>query len=114
MTLIEEAAKRLEQIRRSGATTSADRPDPRQFARAELRTAEAAPFASQGQPAKASAPSRQITLDLKRLAAAGLNVAGTPRSALGDEFRVIKRPLLANASGLGAAPVKNGNLIMVT
>jgi len=37
-----------------------------------------------------------------------------PRAAIADQFRVIKRPLLANATGKGAAPVPNGNLIMVT
>jgi exopolysaccharide/PEP-CTERM locus tyrosine autokinase len=31
-----------------------------------------------------------------------------------DQFRVIKRPLIANAVGKGAATVKHGNLIMVT
>jgi len=33
---------------------------------------------------------------------------------LASEFRVIKRPLIANAMNKGAAPVTNGNLIMVT
>ena len=36
------------------------------------------------------------------------------RSQLADEFRVIKRPLIANAMGKGGAPINNGNLIMIT
>ena len=37
-----------------------------------------------------------------------------PRSRIADEFRIVKRPLLANASGKRAVPIKNGNLIMMT
>jgi exopolysaccharide/PEP-CTERM locus tyrosine autokinase len=114
MSLIEEAAKRLEQLRRAGVTTPADRPQPRTSARAELRPAEAAPISAHAQPPKATAPSRMVTVDAKRLAEQGFVIAGAPRSATADEFRIIKRPLLANASGRGAAPVENGNLIMVT
>ena len=35
-------------------------------------------------------------------------------SLLSQEFRVIKRPLLANAFGKGVAPVRNGKRIMIT
>ena len=38
----------------------------------------------------------------------------SPRSQVADEFRVVKRPLLSNATGKGAASVKDANLIMVT
>jgi receptor protein-tyrosine kinase len=37
-----------------------------------------------------------------------------PRSVIAEEYRVIKRPLIGNAQGRGAAAVQNGNLIMVT
>ncbi len=33
---------------------------------------------------------------------------------LGDQFRVIKRPLIRNAVGKGASQLANGNLIMIT
>lgn len=55
-----------------------------------------------------------IELDLARLQSLGLVVPSEPRSRIAEEFRVIKRPVLANAHGKGAAPVDNGNLIMVT
>ena len=106
MSLIEEAAKRLEQLRRAGVTAPADRPGPRLAARGETSPA--------GSPPKAAATSHKVTVDVKRLAAQGFVIPGTARSAAADEFRVIKRPLLANASGLGARPVQNSNLIMVT
>jgi exopolysaccharide/PEP-CTERM locus tyrosine autokinase len=39
---------------------------------------------------------------------------GAPRTRIADQYRVIKRPLIANALGKGAAPVAHGNRIMVT
>ncbi len=58
--------------------------------------------------------SRRIEIDLERLHTMGFVTPAAPRSLAADEFRVIKRPLLDNASGKSAAPVANGNLIMVT
>lgn len=56
--------------------------------------------------------SRQIELNVDLLHDRGLLTRADERSALAEEYRMIKRPLLANA--FGANPVKNGNLIMVT
>jgi exopolysaccharide/PEP-CTERM locus tyrosine autokinase len=58
--------------------------------------------------------SRRVELDLHRLAAANFVTPGSPRSRIADQYRVIKRPLIANALGKGAAPVAHGNRIMVT
>ena len=119
MSLIEEAAKRLELLRRAGVTTAADRadsrPDARPDSRPETRPDVRPVSLAERRPPEAvriSAPA--VTVDIKRLAAQGFVIPGSPRSAAVEEFRVIKRPLLANASGAGAAAVKNGNLIMVT
>jgi len=56
--------------------------------------------------------SRHINIDFAILRARGLLTSDDERSSLAEEYRMIKRPLLANA--FGANPVKNGNLIMVT
>lgn len=48
------------------------------------------------------------------LAAAGYVTPNSPRTKTTDQFRVIKRPLLENATGKGASVIANGNLIMVT
>jgi len=145
MSLIEQAAKRLAELREAGvdvpeATSdqpSAEpslleraaavipehetvaRPAPRQTPVAEAPVA-AAPMA----PAPVATPvpattapllkSRTVNLDLATIAAAGIIRPDAPRSQLADEFRVVKRPLIANALGKGAAPIKYGNLIMVT
>ncbi|MEP6657153.1 MAG: XrtA-associated tyrosine autokinase [Betaproteobacteria bacterium] len=133
MSLIEQAAKRLEELRRAGVdvpesatvaaldfpTTAIERASAVNGAR-RARLAE-----SQGTGAEARkvpAPSatedaihsQRVHLDLARLAAAGIVTPDAPRSQVADEFRVIKRPLLVNATGKGVTPVRNGNLIMVT
>jgi protein-tyrosine kinase len=57
---------------------------------------------------------RFVKLDFDRLTAAGFVTPNAPRSMVADQFRVIKRPLIDNATGKGASVVRNGNLIMVT
>lgn len=56
---------------------------------------------------------RAVEIDLKRLAALGMVTPDKPKSMLAEQFRVIKRPLIRNARGEGAARVENGNMIMV-
>ncbi|MFM7505251.1 MAG: XrtA-associated tyrosine autokinase [Rubrivivax sp.] len=58
--------------------------------------------------------SRRVELNLAAIAAAGIVTPQAPRSHTADQYRVIKRPLIANAVGRGTARVKHGNLIMVT
>jgi Mrp family chromosome partitioning ATPase len=55
-----------------------------------------------------------VEIDLDALAQAGIVSPHALRSAIADQYRVIKRPLLDNAVGKGATPIANGNLIMVT
>lgn len=57
---------------------------------------------------------KKIDLDLAKLSAAGFITPSAPRSQLANEFRVIKRPLLANVKGKPATPIARPNLIMVT
>jgi len=107
-SLIEKAAQRLEQLRKAGAEVAMPelpvRPGP------EAGVSErAAPVA-----AKPQATSRMVELDMGVLASAGIITPNAQRSPTADQFRVLKRPLLANATGKGAVPVRNGNRIMVT
>jgi protein-tyrosine kinase len=73
------------------------------------------------QPAPATAASsvaldtqslRLLKLDLNRLRARGLLASDDERGHMAEEYRMIKRPLLANA--FGPNPVRKGNMIMVT
>lgn len=103
-SLIEQAAQRLEQLRQAGADVSAAPP-------ADPVLGKAATPVSEAQPAVLS---RRVEIDLDALAAAGIVSPNAPRSQIADQFRVIKRPLIANAMGKGASVIANGNLIMVT
>lgn len=58
--------------------------------------------------------SRHIDINLARLAAMGYLTPETPRAQIADEFRIIKRPLLANVNGKSGPPLDRANLIMVT
>ena len=51
---------------------------------------------------------------MEALAAIGIISPNSPRSKIADQFRVIKRPLISNATGKSASPIANGNLVMVT
>lgn len=109
-SLIEQAAQRLEQLRRAGAVVAEARPGQRLPGGGRT----AASLEPETRPATPAAASRQVDLDFDALARAGLLVPNAPRSLLGDQFRVIKRPLIRNAVGKGAAKIANGNLIMIT
>ena len=116
-SLIEKAAQRLEQLRQAGVEVG-----PVEVPAAPLPASVAAPVATAAARAPVARPvsaeaertSRSVVLDVDSLSVNGYVTPNAPRAAIADQFRVIKRPLLANATGKGAAPVRNGNLIMVT
>lgn len=136
MSIIEQAAKRLEELRRSGveltgrpvspstgAVPSQEPAIPQLMRRAgdvaDGATAKGSPDTERRADGRrieraTERRSQQVNLDSARLAAGGFVTPDAPRSQLADEFRVIKRPLLTNVSGKSAAPVARANLIMVT
>src|SRR3990167_5349539 len=73
-------------------------------------------FRSGVAPRPAANPSRskQVEVDLARLAAMGYLTPDTPRAHIASEFRVIKRPLLNIVRGKADVPVDRAKLIMVT
>ncbi|HSV20301.1 MAG TPA: XrtA-associated tyrosine autokinase [Casimicrobiaceae bacterium] len=130
MSLIEQAARRLEELRRAGAdipegAAPADTPlrdgpsAPEAFMRAIesdpgiLRTAPLVAPRPGRAPAR-TVPQQHIDIDLKRLHALGFVTPDAPMNQIADEFRVIKRPIIRNALGKEGIRVKNGNLVMVT
>jgi len=130
MSLIEQAAKRLEELRRAGTTlhedpTSAvaesDRDDstPTPEAVVLALEAQARNTSSQVQSPllripRAPVHPRHVDIDLEKLTARGyLNPHGH-HSQLADEFRVIKRPLIRNAFANPRNQKRNQNLVMVT
>ncbi|MBL0125774.1 MAG: tyrosine-protein kinase family protein [Betaproteobacteria bacterium] len=130
MSLIERAAKRLEELRRAGVEVAVHGGEEsgraqgsiqngssaqRVHAQAFMRVDSAGPL--RGVPesdVNAKATLRNFELDLVKLATLGFVTPDVPRSRIADEFRILKRPLIANMSDKKAVPVKHGNLIMVT
>ncbi|ENO93398.1 protein-tyrosine kinase [Thauera sp. 28] len=140
MSIIEKAVERLDRLKqaarepdgeqqaaavvvegaRAPAPSAAAAPDaaPKgdRLAKPEqvIRTAEAVAPAADDAPKAARAVGRSIRIDLERLAARGFVTPDQPRSSIAEEFRIIKRPLLRNATDAGPAAIENGNLIMIT
>ena len=128
MSIIEKAVKRLDQLK-SAAGDGADVPiaselkavEPANGGRqardrkaAEERQAASSSPASEAMATVSRAPARSVHIDLAHLASRGMVTPSQPRSAIAEEFRLIKRPLLRNATLEGEAAVENGNLIMIT
>lgn len=129
-SLIEQAALRLQQLRQAGITVPEVEPVPGADAAPPSPAAPpagAAPVAAS--PSKSTGPVgktpasptgeaavtvKRIELDLARLGVQGIVTPNAPRSRLADQYRVIKRPLIANATAKGASAITHGNLIMVT
>ena len=140
MSMIEQAAKRLEELRKAGmelpevtpAAADAVRSSPLPTPEAVIRALEAqetqspVPSLFQRQHSEkavgrtsvlrtpAPAPARHAEIDLQQLAARGFITPAAPPSQLADEFRVVKRPIIRNALRKDGGAVKNGNLVMVT
>lgn len=144
MSLIEQAAKRLEELRRAGAqapaaTPATGAPDPQPTVREHVPTPEAAirvldphargdaarvpgaaappaaPHTRDVSPGTAEHPLRpRMEIPLDELRSRGFLTPDAAKSQIADEFRIIKRPILANMYGTNDAKIKNGNLVMVT
>jgi len=127
-TLIEQAAKRLEELKRAGVE-SAEAAPPVASAPMAQPSPEAMVLALEGRthgsPAfvrgerkqearvdRADADIRHIDINFAKLKARGFVTPDAGSSQIAEEFRVIKRPIIRNAVGRGA--FKHGNLVMVT
>lgn len=116
-SLVEKAAERLGTAE-LGTVHEAAAPAETPIAIPEARVAEARVASGAGQRAPLRvAPKRetrrQITIDFERLHERGFALP-VDQSALAEELRLIKRPLLAAAFARGPHEVENSNLIMVT
>ncbi|WP_407278633.1 XrtA-associated tyrosine autokinase [Aromatoleum evansii] len=127
MSLIEKAVERLDQLKRaeqglaggdaSAAAGPVQEPDAVAQPASAAVTREAVAASRRdagGSHADGVGPAHAVVLDLARLSRMGMVTPDLPQSAIAEEYRVVKRPLIHNAQGRGAAPVESGNLIMVT
>jgi protein-tyrosine kinase len=78
--------------------------------------ADAHDFAGEGEAAAVAAPAadRYVEVDHEALLEAGLLAPENQALRLADEYRQVKRPLLANARGRNGVQTPRGTLIMVT
>jgi receptor protein-tyrosine kinase len=117
VSIVEQAVRRLEELRRSGIEPPAGVAQGRPAA---IPLPSGAPVPA---PAKVVPPARRVELppgrasrtvniDFAQLAAAGYLTPETPRARIADEFRVVKRPLLANVQSMVGQ--SRANLIMVS
>lgn len=125
MSLIEKAVQRLDQLKQAGSEGGEAATSAGATAHDVLHRDGGAPVVSPNRSQVAlpdqqdvspapGAQARVIEIDLARLAKMGMVTPDRPKSTIAEEFRVIKRPLISNAKGLGAAPIDKGNLVMVT
>ena len=122
-SLIEQAALRLEQLRQAGVVapepeTNESRLEAPVQSPAYGGIAQTAAAGGRNRPLQSpqdqTPVSKLVQLDLSALAASSLVTPDSPRSHLADQYRVLKRPLISNAMGRGAAQLNHANLIMVT
>lgn len=82
--------------------------------RAELERSEAAPREI-SQLSPSPVPGRLAHVDRAELAEAGFILPDAAPTALGEEFRIVKRQLLLSAmGGQGAEPINNGRAILIS
>jgi Mrp family chromosome partitioning ATPase len=108
---IEKAAERLAQLSRLRIGGAPQRdgeaipPEP----------AEGAPSPDLPAPVAASPrTSRKVSIDLEAMRLSGMVTVSSERSVIAEEFRLIKRPLLAKVFATGQDKIRHGNLIMVS
>ena len=127
MSIIEKAAGKLGgQARPPASPAGTERAEPASLIEGALAKQRSEPaagfvatpiepvFVDRSREPQSDSESRFQTINLARLHRMGGVTPDAEKSQIAEEFRIIKRPLIANAFGQGTARVKNGNLIMVT
>lgn len=117
MSVIEQAAKRLEDLKRTAVAAYGRRTARENEALGTsgvLNHAYSAANAVTEDGCRRAFTTQEVSIDLSRLNDQGLVSPDNPKSKISEEFRVIKRPLIRNATGESASPIENGNLIMIT
>ena len=121
MSIIEKAVERLNSSE-SEKQTSSSAPETgvtcgnggRRIERTEPPAQRVEPQASKPFVASGALKAVGIDISFAELAERGMVTPDSPRSPIAEEYRAIKRPLLTNIEGKGAATIRHPNLIMVT
>lgn len=124
MNLIEQATRRIEELRRAGiqipaapvesTTAAAPAMQAARAPRAEnVPTAPAEPVPESANNRSVGKISREVTIDLGKLAAQGYLTPMLSDRALAEQIRVIKQAVLKNVELAGARGLRR-NLVLVT
>lgn len=111
MSLVEQALKKLQQAREGGQPA---RPEPTLQSRQRHEPADHRDPMAQTMPTRVVVPQNTLQVNHGALRAAGFLPPDSHERRVANEFRNIKRPLIANALGRGGQKTQNGRLIMVT
>lgn len=110
--LIEEAASRLQQLQQDGLL---DRwPDVVETDGRLARVGSSVLPIARRFPAPLQRESRRVDIDLSVLAERGMLTPHSAQPEMANEYRILKRPLIRNASDKGGAGTSRGQFIMVT
>lgn len=128
MSSIEKAIERLAKSKAASAKrTDGEKSEVRADVGAPVKPSVIESSASAIVPPKAAStpgtaavspnkPNGKLILDYSALGALGYVVPDSKESnkQLAEEYRIIKRPVVMNAFGKGAAPIEHGNLISIS
>ncbi len=124
MSIIEKAVNRLENInerKKEPENFSESKVQERENIEFDVKASEIIEehksntfFSSESKDLDDLVTTQYGKIDLEKLKESGMITPDGEKTQLSEEFRIIKRPLLTNAFNRGAAPIKNGNLVMVT
>jgi len=108
MSLVEQALKKLQAARANDAADTKSRPP------VSGRVVESQPPSSRDTGGRTAIRSNKtLVIDKVALRAAGLLPPESQERQIADEYRQIKRPLIARVFGRGTERVDNGHLIMM-
>ena len=118
MNLIEQATRRLEELRRAGIQVPTAALEPSAAGPAVMHVVEAtpAPEAPVAEPANDRSIgkiSREVTIDLDHLASQGYLTPMLSDRVLAEQIRIIKQAVLKNVEDAGARGLRR-NLVLVT
>jgi len=117
MNLIEQATRRLEELRRAGIEVPGAGLEPAAADATPVRVVDApAPEAPVAEPANDRSigkTSREVEIDLDRLAAQGYLTPMLSDRVLAEQIRIIKQAVLKNVEDAGARGLRR-NLVLVT
>jgi len=126
MNLIEQATRRLEELRRAGIQVPSAAVEPSAAGAAVMRVLDGAPLAAPAADApaaeRAAQPandrsigktSREVTIDLDLLAAQGYLTPMMSDRVLAEQIRVIKQAVLKNVEAAAVRGLRR-NLVLVT